>query len=106
MIIDCCAKEKAPCAADTNSIAEACRECTKQGTPVSRKTVLLMLKPPLLEQASTGAYRFCGARDCPTVYFEEDGNRVFTINDLRVMVGLKARTDPIPVCYCFGFDES
>lgn len=65
-----------------------------------------MLKPHLLEQAATGVYRFCGVRDCPTVYFEEDGNRVFTTNDLRVIVGLKAKIDPIPVCYCFGFDES
>jgi len=68
--------------------------------------VLLMLKPELLEQAVTGTYSFCSARDCPVVYFEEHGSHQFTIDDLRVRVGLKAKEDPIPLCYCFGFDES
>ena len=40
------------------------------------------------------------------VYFDENGTRVFTVGDLRIVVGIKATTDPIPVCYCFGFDES
>jgi len=25
---------------------------------------------------------------------------------LRIRVGLKVKSDPIPLCYCFGFDES
>lgn len=29
----------------------------------------------------------------------------FRTEDLRVRVGLKERVDPIPLCYCFGFDE-
>ncbi len=40
------------------------------------------------------------------VYFEKQGSRRFTIDDLRVPVGVKAREEPIPLCYCFGFDES
>ena len=40
-----------------------------------------------------------------TVYFEEHGLRVFTTDDLRAIVGVKANSDPTPVCYCFGFDE-
>jgi hypothetical protein len=39
------------------------------------------------------------------VYFSEDGDAVFTTGDLRVCVGAKEREDPIPLCYCFGFDE-
>lgn len=65
-----------------------------------------MLKPDLLEQALTGIFRFCASRECPTAYFEEHGTRVFTTDDLRIVVGVKANSDPIPVCYCFGFDES
>jgi len=65
-----------------------------------------MLKPELLEQAMTGRYTFCSARDCPVVYVEEQGSHQFTIDDLRVRVGLKAKENPIPLCYCFGFDES
>jgi Zinc binding domain len=111
MIIDCCTKEEL--VADTNcktglmneGVPERCRGCGEQGTPVSRKTVLLMLKPEVVEQVLTGIYRFCASRECPTVYFEEHGGRVFTTDDFRVIVGVKATSDPIPVCYCFGFDE-
>ena len=65
-----------------------------------------MLKPELLEQALTGTYSFCSKADCPVVYFEEQSQRSFTVDDLRVTVGDKATEDPIPLCYCFGFDES
>jgi hypothetical protein len=107
MIFDCGTTEDRAGAANADTpSSEECRACTERGTPVSRRTVLFMLKPHLLEQASTGTFRLCGVPACPTVYFEEDGNRVFTTKDLRVIVGLKAEIDPIPVCYCFGFDES
>src|SRR5215217_2000978 len=92
--------------AESESLSPACEKCSGQGRPVSRKTVMLMLKPDLLDQAMTGKYSFCSARDCPVVYFEEEGNRCFTVDDLRTRVGLKGKEDPIPLCYCFGFDES
>ncbi len=90
----------------SESVTQGCTNCGGQSRPVSRKTVLLMLKPELLEQAMTGRYGFCSARDCPVVYVEEQGSHQFTIDDLRVRVGLKAKENPIPLCYCFGFDES
>lgn len=83
-----------------------CVRCAGQSKPVSQRTVLSMIKPEFLEAALNGTYRFCQARECQVVYFEEHGARVFTDGDLRVIVGVKATTDPIPVCYCFGFDES
>jgi len=90
----------------SESLTHGCTNCGVQSRPVSRKTVLLMLKPELLEQAMTGTYRFCSARDCPVVYFEERESHRFTIDDLRMRIGLKVKEDPIPLCYCFGFDES
>jgi hypothetical protein len=77
-----------------------------QGRPVSRKTVLLMLKPGLLDRAMHGNYSFCSERDCSIVYYEDKASRQFTVDDLRIRVGLKVKDDPIPLCYCFGFDES
>ena len=53
-----------------------------------------------------GSYNFCPARDCSIVYFEDKGSQQFTVDDLRIRVGLKVNDDPIPLCYCFGFDES
>ncbi len=90
----------------SGSLNRACETCLGQGRPVSRKTVMLMLKPDLLDQANTGTYSFCSARDCPVVYFDDHGTRCFTVDDLRTKVGLKAKEDPIHLCYCFGFDES
>ena len=68
--------------------------------------MLLMLKPELLEAAMSGSYSFCAARDCPVVYFEDKGSNQFTVDDLRVRVGIKVKDDPIPLCYCFGFEQS
>jgi len=98
--------DEATNASDELHNTDRCSSCNGQGRPVSRKTVLLMLKPELLEQAMHGSYSFCSARDCSIVYFEDKGDHQFTIDDLRVRVGLKVNDDPIPLCYCFGFDES
>src|SRR5260370_14718743 len=87
------------------SEAQRCRNCKGQSRPVSRKTVILMVKPHLLELAMTGSYSFCSERDCSVVYFEDRSSEQFTVADLRIRVGLKVNDDPIPVCYCFGFDE-
>ena len=65
-----------------------------------------MLKPDLLERAMHGNYSFCSERDCSIVYFEDQGNQQFTVDDLRIRVGVKVNSDPIPLCYCFGFDEN
>lgn len=83
-----------------------CTSCGRASRPVTRKTMLLMLKPELFGRISEGAYRFCTDPDCRVVYFTENDDVTFMTNDLRVRVGLKVKIDPIPLCYCFGFDES
>jgi len=92
--------------AESISVRFRCDRCKTLGRAVARKTVLLMLKSDFLEQAMNGRYRFCTHPDCPVVYFPEGGGPHFTVNDLRVRVGIKVKDDPIPLCYCFGFDES
>ena len=111
MSMNCCSTEPATDERESTDIVaeipdQRCRTCEGQSHPVSRKTVLLMLKPELIEQAMAGMYSFCSASRCPVVYFEERGSQVFTNDDLRVSVGVKASEDPIALCYCFGFDES
>jgi len=92
----------------SEALAESnqCGRCDGKGKAVSRKTVLLMLKADLLEHALSGSYSLCVERDCPVVYFDETGDRHFTVDDLRIRAGMKVKDDPIPLCYCFGFDES
>src|SRR6202011_3247371 len=49
-------------------------------------------------------YYFCDASDCELVYFALDTEAPrFRREDLVVRVGAKETTDPIPICYCFGF---
>jgi len=97
--------DEATCMADKLHETDPCSSCKGQGRPVSRKAVLLMVKPELLERAMHGSYSFCSAHDCSIVYFEDKGSQQFTVDDLRIRVGLKVKGDPVPVCYCFGFDE-
>lgn len=110
--MNCCANESVTGDDESQEMlaneisALRCRKCLGQSRPVSVKTVLLMLKPELLEHAMSGTYSFCSKADCPVVYFEEQSGHSFTVDDLRVTVGVKATRDPIPLCYCFGFDES
>jgi hypothetical protein len=110
MSMNCCPTEPAIAAHEEMVANETsgllCRNCKRQSRPVSRKTVLLMVKPHLLEEVMTGTYSFCSTLDCPVVYFEEQGRHRFTTDDLRTPVGVKRKMDPIPLCYCFGFDVS
>lgn len=85
------------------------RDCRSRGCAsrsMSRKTMLLMLKPEHFARVGAGLYRFCTDLECRVVYFPEGEGATFTTDDLRVRVGLKEKQDPIPLCYCFGFDEA
>jgi hypothetical protein len=91
--------------APKDDASSRCKRCGSASRPVTRKTVLLMLKPELLDRIVEGEYRFCTDSDCRVVYFTEDEAQCFTTEDLHVRVGLKEKDDPIPLCYCYGFDE-
>jgi CopZ-like zinc binding protein len=82
-----------------------CFNCRGASRAVTRKTMLLMLKSKHFDRIDNSDYRFCLDQDCPVVYFSENGGSIFRTTDLRIRVGLKERVDPIPLCYCFGFDE-
>jgi len=66
-------------------------------------TVRSLVRHLPLRMPST-QYYFCEARDCDVVYFALDPQApIFRRDDLLVRVGVKEESDPIPVCYCFGF---
>jgi Zinc binding domain/BFD-like [2Fe-2S] binding domain len=49
-------------------------------------------------------YYYCEARGCDVVYFASDRHApIFRRDDLLVRAGAKEDSDPVPVCYCFGF---
>src|SRR5215213_11288668 len=85
---------------------DPCISCKGPSRTVTRKTVLLILKPQCFDLMGDDEYRFCAAPECRVVYFAEAGGARFTPDDVRVRVGLKEKEDPVPLCYCFGFDEA
>jgi hypothetical protein len=72
--------------------------CKGSNRPVTRKTMLLMLKPECFDTKGESEYRFCSAPDCRVVYFTKGSGVAFTTDDVRVRVGLKEKADPIPLC--------
>ncbi len=99
-------------------MSDCCSVNTKTGTaplvmvcPVNgalSKQVDMLTVKSLVRKLPLGMpntqYYFCGASDCDVVYFalEVDAPK-FRREDLVVRVGAKETTEPIPVCYCFGF---
>ncbi len=74
-------EETAPAPGD--DAGRGCASCGSASRLVTRRTVLLMLKPEQLDRAGEGEYRFCTDPNCRVVYFTVDGGPCFTTDDLR-----------------------
>ena len=79
-----------------------CPKCAVKGKSVATITVKSLVREHTRVQAE-GCYWFCRARECDVVYFSDV--MVFVKSDLKVRVGIKEQEDPIPLCYCFGYDR-
>jgi len=82
--------------------------CPKNGKvckPVPRITVATLIRPEHGRSLTAMPYSFCDSPDCDVVYVSASGEQVITKNQLQVRVGIKETEDPIPLCYCFGFDR-
>ncbi len=73
------------------------------GLKVDLITVKALLSGEGLRRLDGKAYRFCPAADCDVVYFDNAAGSLFRKGDLAVRVGQKEKTDPVPICYCFGY---
>ncbi len=79
----------------------ACPTCGQKGKPVDTATVKSMLSVSLNRVKST-PYFFCQNRDCPTVYFSDDGLQTFGKEEVRERVYQKEpEAEDVFVCYCF-----
>jgi len=102
--MNCCAESNLPpVELQKASSQRGCLSCQGPSHPVALRTMLLMLKPELFDQVGESQYRFCASPTCPVVYFSPE--RCFTTSDVRTRVGLKEKDGPVPLCYCFGFNE-
>ena len=73
--------------------------------PVGRRTVKGLVRVDLRPTLTPEPYFFCDAPDCDVVYVSALGSHVSTKDQLTVRVGIKEAEDPVPLCYCFGFDR-
>jgi len=97
---DCCSVSAK---SGTGPAVVACPVTGTRSKRVNMLTVKSLVRKLPLGLPNT-QYYFCEATDCDVVYFalEVEAPR-FRREDLVVRVGAKETTDPIPVCYCFGF---
>jgi len=105
---DCCPSESSHTIAAAKPVAGTnanCPRCGQPGQPVALQTLKHQVKPEHLETVEAGAFNFCRTSACEVVYFNDTGI-VLTKAGVRQRIGLKEITDPVPICYCFGFTEA
>ena len=71
-----------------------------------RTTIERLTRPEIRPSLFPQPYYFCDAADCDVVYVSALGDHLITKDQLTVRVGIKEREDPIPLCYCFGYDRA
>ena len=96
------------CSVKDTLAAPAVAACPANGA--RSKQVDMVTVKSLVRQLPLGMpnsqYYFCEAQECDVVYFTLDSRApIFRRGDVLVRVGAKTNTDPIPVCYCFGFSR-
>jgi hypothetical protein len=100
---DCCSTTK-DCARPASIVQPGdCPDCKLKAQSVSTLTVKSLVRDHWRVPASASFY-FCRTAQCDVVYFSDQ--YMFRKAEVKVRVGLKEREDPIPVCYCFGYDRS
>ena len=90
------------CGSECSAGSVPCPACGAAGRTVQIVTPKSLLTPEALARLEPNArYHFCPDAKCRVVYFA--GDLTFSVDDVIVDVFQKARTKPLPVCYCFGF---
>ena len=79
----------------------ACPVCGKAGKSLHGQTIKSLLSVSL-RQVQEVQYLFCRTQTCPVVYFSDDGEQTFTIEEIRERVYQKEpEAEAVFICYCF-----
>lgn len=87
---------------------QPCPECGTDARQIHTETVRNMLESFTNQAVEDGPqYRVCEAQDCDLVYFADEIDQQFDLEDVRVTVNFKLDEDerPYPLCYCFGYGK-
>lgn len=98
----CCSPKPDSARAAPQRTVGTCPSCATRAKSVSTLTVKSLVSIHTRVSADS-LYWFCRTQACDVVYFSD--TTVFRKSDLKVRVGLKEHEDPIPLCYCFGYDR-
>lgn len=85
-----------------NTKTIGCPICKKKGLKVENITLESVLRSKYKSQIGNLDYRFCETPNCDIVYYSENNKQVFHKEALHVRVGIKEKSIPRPVCYCFS----
>lgn len=91
------------CCEPKRTVKAFCPECGKLGKPVQKITLESLVRNAGKIQKEP--YWFCETPVCRMVYFSFEGVSRFHEKDLKVRVGIKETEDPVPLCYCIGWDR-
>ncbi len=99
------------CSGDNCHVPEAgsgdgrCPRCGAVGRVVADETIQAILKPGQADGLLAVERRFCATPSCQVLYYAA-GGRLVEKDAASVRVGVKETEDPVPLCYCFGFDRA
>jgi len=98
-VSDCCHGNSTDEPVDPGAAAQ-CPECGQRGLKVKPITLDSMLSLEDLQGVRREAVRFCSTLSCPLAYYGPENLR-FTVEQVKVPIYQKDRSDEVPVCYCF-----
>ena len=82
-----------------------CPRCGAIGRPVADETIGAILGPVAAIPLLAVERRFCRTPSCNILYYGANG-RFVEKSASQVRVGLKETSDPVALCYCFGFSRA
>lgn len=82
-----------------------CPQCNTPGAEVKPRTIKHWLLTDLVPSLPAIPFYFCKTKNCPVVYFSEDGSIQHTKEKVRYPIGIKNGSRHSTICYCFGVTE-
>lgn len=77
-----------------------CPVCNGKTLEVKRITVKHFVFDNLIDELQDGTYHICLNENCDVVYFNNEQNIVFSIDNIKIPIWFKKDASPKYICYC------